>query len=153
VKNKAKIISKLQEALDSEFQANAYYLCVWAYLKGDEIKKLGKYFHDVAKDEREHAKLVMDRISTLGDTPQPAMTTVKVQESAIECVRQSKKLEDEAVSMYRDLYDIATEFGDPVTAKLAAEICEDEEDHAQFLGAQEELHEALGEQNWLAEWL
>jgi bacterioferritin len=153
VKNKAKIVDKLQEALASEFQAHSYYLCVWAYLKGDEIRKLGKYFHDVAKEEKAHIVSVMDRLSTLGETPQPDMTHVEVQESAIECVNQSEKLELEAVELYRELYEMAAEFGDPVTAKLAAHICEDEEDHAQFLGAQIELHEKLGEQNWLAEWL
>lgn len=152
-KNFSKIIDKLQEALDSEFQAHSYYLCVWTYLKGDEIRKLGKYFHDIAKEEKGHAKLLMDRIATLGETAQPAMTPVKVQESAIECVRKAHELEETAISIYRELYELSADSGDPVTAKIATHICEDEEDHAQFLSAQIELHEKLGEQNWLAEWL
>lgn len=146
------IIETLNEVLTAELTAiNQYFvhskMCAnWGY----ERLAAKKYAESI--EEMKHADRVIDRILYLEGVPNmQRLFAVKVGEDPVEQHRLDLELEVQAVERLNKGIDLAHAKADNGTRALLEEILRDEEDGIDWLEAQLELVDKVGEQNYLAE--
>lgn len=128
-----------------EYTAHAGIFEDWGYTKLHE-----RIAHE-ADDERNHAKLLIDRILYLGGRPD-MRTRVEypMGESVKEMLEVGLQLERDNAKTLKKAIAHCEEQKDFVTRTILVQILEDtEEDHAYWLRQQLELMEKLGEQLYL----
>lgn len=128
----------LNDAIAREIQVSVQYM--WQHvqcagLKGEVVKGIFKKF---AVTEMKHAEAIAERLVMLGGTPTTKPTPIMVGKGVDEMLKIDKKVEDEAIAMYRKIIAIAQAEKDYTTANLFMGILADEEEHAaafeSFLG-------------------
>lgn len=147
------VIEKLQDILKDEYTAHILYGAYGATLLNNEVKKLGKQYKQESKEEYGHAKDIEDRLLILGESPKLAMVSIKVADNPVAIIKETEKLETEAVKKYQELYKIAQDENDPVTADLAKNHAADEEGHLNWVQGQLYLISRIGEALWLQKWV
>lgn len=148
------VIEKLQDILRDEYTAHLLYGAYGAAMLNNEVKKLGKQYKQESKEEYGHAKDIEDRLLLLGELPQIAVSPkIKVVDNPVAIIKETEKLETDAVKKYKELYDIAISENDPVTADLAKNHASDEEGHLNFVQGQLYVISKIGEALWLQGWL
>ena len=152
MQGKPKVIALLNQALKEELTAvNQYFLHAemcenWHYAKlGDFIKKQ-------SIDEMKHAEALIERILFLDGAPnltEPIQLTVG--RNVKEQIESDLKLEIGAVAVYNAAIQTSREEGDNASAELFERLLKDEEEHADWLEAQQHLMNEIGYERYLSQ--
>jgi bacterioferritin len=136
---KEKMVELLVEAYTGEIETTANYIANAVYLDGilsEEVRE--ELLQDVEGDEIQHAIRLADRIAFLGGRPpyskelnltQSYMKPPEDTTDYVTVARGVVQAEKEGIELYKRIVKLAQENEDYVTAKLATELLEDEEEH------------------------
>ncbi len=152
MKGDAKVIALLNDVLANELTAiNQYFLHAKLCQNGG-YERLWKKVRAESIDEMHHADEVIERILYLDGHPNlQKLGKLEIGETVLEQLKSDLALEKRAIPTLNDGIALCREKGDNGTAELLEEILVDEEEHADWLEAQLNLVEQVGEQNYLAE--
>jgi bacterioferritin len=123
------LMDLLQKGIARELQVSVQYMwqhVLWSGVKGfavkDELKAVG-----IA--EMKHAEAIAERLNYMGGVPTTKPAPIFVGETLKEMLAFDKKAEEEAITLYREICEVAKREKDEVTYKLFQGILSDEEDH------------------------
>jgi len=144
------VLEQLNRTLREELTAiNQYFLHAemcenWGY------EKLSKYIKKQSIDEMKHAEIIMERILFLDGTPSMEPLALTIGASVKEMLASDLKLEVGAVAMYNEAVKIASDNLDNGSRDLFVKLLKDEEEHVDWLEAQEHLIKELGYERYLS---
>ncbi len=123
------LLELLNKAIAREIGISIQYM--WQHImalgmKSPEIKDV---FEDIAIEEMKHAEKIAERLFYLGGIPTTRPTPIKVGESLKEMIESDLQAENEAIEMYKEIIDKASEKEDSTTRLLFEEILTAEEEH------------------------
>ncbi len=150
MKGNPKVIEQLNRALREELTAiNQYFvhaeMCEnWGYTK------LAKYIKKQSIDEMKHAETIMERILFLDGTPSMEPLALSIGKDVRAMIQNDLHLEIDAVAMYNEAVLIATEEKDNGSRDLFVALLKDEEEHVDWLEAQEHQIKELGYERYLS---
>ena len=152
MKGDPKVIDLLNKVLTNELTAiNQYFLHArmcenWGY------QRLWKKVRAESIDEMKHADAVIERILYLEGIPNvQRLAKVNVGESVPEQLRLDLELEKTAIPVLNGGIELCRGASDNGTAELLEDILEDEEEHANWLEAQQTLIDQMGLPYYLAQ--
>ena len=152
MKGSAQVIDLLNECLTAELTAvNQYFLDAkmsesWGY------ERLAQRFREDSLDEMRDAEMLISRVLYLEGMPNlQRLGSVRVGETVPEKLVLALDLERAAIERLNRGIALCTEEGDNGSRELLRGILEGEEEHADWLEAQLQLIEAVGEANYLAQ--
>ena len=147
----ADIIKCLNAVLTGELTAiNQYFLhsemCAdWGY------SRLHKKIRMESIDEMKHAEQLIERILYLGGIPNvQKLDRINIGETVDEMIASDKQLELLAIPRLNEGIQLAVERGDNGTRSLLESILNAEEEHLDWLEAQEDQIAQMGLQNYLS---
>ncbi|MCC6623008.1 MAG: bacterioferritin [Deltaproteobacteria bacterium] len=148
------IIVLLNDVLTGELTAvNQYFLHArmcqnWGY------KKLGDYIRKESISEMMHAQELIDRVLFLGGVPNvQRLGKVTIGETVKEMMHCDLAVENEAIPRLNAGIEQCRVAGDNGTRLLLEKILASEEEHVDWIEAQLELIQQIGEPNYLAQQL
>jgi bacterioferritin len=124
-----KLLEMLNGAIAREIQVSIQYMwqhVQWIGVKGYATKDA---FEGIAKQEMKHAETIAERLFYLGDIPTTKPDPINVGKNLKEMIAQDVKDEQKAITMYKQIIEMARKEGDETTAFIFMEILKDEEDH------------------------
>jgi bacterioferritin len=124
-----KLKELLNAAIAREIQVSIQYMWQHVQVMGVKGVAVKDQFKDVAIVEMKHAESIAERLWYLGGTPTTKPSPITVGNSLKEFLELDAKAEEEAVTMYREIIQLATTEGDTTTARLFRQILEAEEEH------------------------
>ena len=96
---------------------------VWPYfLPGESLKK-------TAIAEMRHAEAIAERVVRMGGTPTTKPDPIKLGETLKEILEINKAVENGAITLYKQVLEVAVKENDEETKKLFERILSDEEGH------------------------
>jgi bacterioferritin len=119
----------LNKAIAREIQVSVQYM--WQHIQVVGVKGLAVQdkFKQTAIAEMKHAEKIAKRLWYLGGTPTTKPDPIMVGESLKEFLENDTKAEEEAITMYKGIIEMAQKEKDVTTAFIFKEILEDEEEH------------------------
>ena len=124
-----KLIEALNKARARELGAIVQYMGHHYTATGLSSPELVDQFKDVAVEEMKHAERLGERIDYLGGEPTTKPTTIRTGGDLKKMLKDNLAIENEAVTMYRDIIKLAAKLGDSTTRLMMEEILAEEEDH------------------------
>lgn len=154
MKGNKKIIDKLNDLLADELTAINQYMVHSEMCDNWGYERLHKADEKRAIDEMKHAEKLIARILFLEGTP----TVSKLKKVSIgpDVESQHKNdwnAENDAIKSYNDGIKLAVQIGDNGSKVLLEAILKDEEDHIDWLEAQQDQIKQMGIQTYLTEQL
>ncbi len=128
--DKETLIRKLNEDLAGELAAIIQYITYAAQVTGPYRPQLQQFFLSEVPDEETHARLLADKIVSLGGVPTTVpreVPTVQGNRAMVEAVLEAER---RAVRDYTERAKEADEFGDKGLAVQLEDIVKDESHHA-----------------------
>jgi len=146
------ILTDLDKAAKAEIHAILDYTLRAEYAERWGYCKLAQYLSGLAKGEMGHLGKLTERLLDLGGWPDwKALEPVEVPKDIPAQLAAGLKLEQAAVTMYRDLVVAAlTKAGDVGTSDMLEAFVRDEEGHVVWTEAQLEMIREIGLENYLA---
>ncbi|MEL0083641.1 MAG: bacterioferritin [Gammaproteobacteria bacterium] len=150
MKGNSEVISFLNKVLKMELTAvNQYFLHAKMAANWEYSDFAGKS-REESIDEMKHAEELIDRILVLEGIPNlQDLGKLYIGEDLPEMVACDLRLEMEAIPLLRDAIVCCEQERDFVSRDLLAHILEDEENHVDWLEAQQHQIEQMGVQNYL----
>jgi bacterioferritin len=128
-KASAKLLDLLNKAIAREIQVSIQYMwqhVLWSGVKGFAVKDALK---SIAIEEMKHAEAIAERLNYLGGIPTTKPDPIFVGETLKEMIERDAKDEETAITMYKEIINLARGENDEVTWKLFQGILADEEEH------------------------
>jgi bacterioferritin len=100
--DKAKVIEKLNDILRHEWTGVAQYAQAGFVVAGLWREVYSKMFHDSATESFGHAKLIGDKIVSLGGVPSIERNQVKQSDNLNEMLQHAFEFESKAVKLYQE---------------------------------------------------
>jgi bacterioferritin len=124
-----KLKEMLNKAIAREIQVSVQYM--WQHIQVVGIKGVAVQdkFKQTAIAEMKHAEKIAERLWYLGGTPTTKPDPIVVGGSLKEFLENDTKAEEEAITMYKAIIELAHKEGDVTTAFIFKEILESEEEH------------------------
>jgi len=146
------IIELLNEVLTAELTAINQYFIHAKMLDNWGLKELAEHAMEESIDEMKDADRIIERILFLDGVPNmQRLNPVRVGETVEEQLALDKLLEEAAVERYNRAIDVAVAKNDNGTRELFAKHLVGEEDHLDWIEAQQHLISVMGIENYLAE--
>jgi bacterioferritin len=123
------LLTKLNNAIARELQVSVQYMWQHVTAKGMYGFTVRDVFKKIAIDEMKHAEVIAERLDYLGGVPTTKPDPIIVGKNAREMIQINKKIEEEAIVLYREIIALAEKEVDVVTASLFTDILADEEEH------------------------
>ena len=119
----------LNKAIAREIQVSVQYM--WQHIQVVGVKGVAVQdkFKQTAIAEMKHAEKIAERLWYLGGTPTTKPDPILVGGSLKEFLENDTKAEEEAITMYKAIIEMAQKEKDVTTAFIFKEILEDEEEH------------------------
>jgi bacterioferritin len=128
------ITKLLNEAAGSELQAIIQYMWQHVMVHGLSSPHVADLLKDTAIDEMKHYEKIAERLDYLGAVPTTQPAPIAHSKSIKDIIRDDIKAEEEAISLYKHILEVATKEKDYATAELFEDIeAEEEEHHHAFL--------------------
>ena len=127
-----KLLEMLNSAIARELQVSIQYMWQHVQWKGVEGYAVSDEFKEIAVTEMKHAEKIAERLWYLGRKPTTKPNPINVGDSLKEMINFDIKAEAEAITMYKEIMDIAQKEGDAATREIFEEIEEQEEEHHDF---------------------
>ena len=104
---------------------------MWQHVqwKGIEHFAVSEEFKETAITEMKHAEKIAERLWYLGGKPTIQPSPIHVGDTLPEMIGFDVKAELEAISMYKEIMELAEKEGDVATKEIFEEIEEEEEEH------------------------
>lgn len=152
MKGHEQIISVLNEVLTAEFTAINQYIIHARMCQNWGYERLWKRVRQEAIDEMKHADQMIERILYLEGVPNmQRLGKVNVGETVPEQLRLDLELEKAAIKTLNGGIELCRSLGDNGSRELLEDVLEDEERHANWIEAQLNLIQQLGEAHYLAQ--
>ncbi|MCZ7399272.1 MAG: ferritin-like domain-containing protein [Candidatus Methanoperedens sp.] len=119
----------LNKAIAREIGVSVQYMWQHVMALGMKSPEIKDVFEDIAIEEMKHAEKIAERLFYLGGIPTTKPTPIKVGESLKEMIENDLRAENEAIGLYKEIIDKASEKGDSTTRLLFEEILTAEEEH------------------------
>ncbi|MBW3650709.1 MAG: bacterioferritin [Actinobacteria bacterium] len=152
MKGRDEVIELLNEVLTAELTAiNQYFVDAkmmgnWGY------GRLAKQFQEESIDEMKDADVLIERILYLEGMPNlQRLGTVRVGETVAEKLKAALDLERDAIVRLNTGIATCTSAGDHGSRQLLEGILSGEEEHADWIEAQLDLIDQVGEAHYLAQ--
>lgn len=150
----SQVIDVLNEVLTGELTAINQYFLHSRICKNWGYKKLADYIYKESIDEMKHADTLIERILFLEGLPNvQRLAKVNVGQTVPEIVKNDLAIEMVAVPLLKKGIKLCRDLGDNGSQDILLQILKAEEEHVDWLEAQQELMRQLGEQNYLAQQL
>jgi bacterioferritin len=119
----------LNKAIAREIQVSIQYM--WQHIEVIGVKGVAVQdrFKETGVAEMKHAEKIAERLWYLGGTPTTKPDPIIVGGSLKEFLEYDAKAEEEAITMYKSIIEMAQKEGDVTTAFMFKEILGDEEEH------------------------
>lgn len=124
-----KLKEMLNEAIAREISVSIQYMWQHIQVKGMMAEAVGGTFRTIAIAEMLHAELIAERLDYLGGVPTTKAANIDVGKTAEEMLKINVRVEEEAISFYREIIHLAVEEGDSTTRQLFERILAEEEGH------------------------
>lgn len=124
-----KLLDLLNQAIARELQVSIQYMwqhVQWSGVRGFAVQGELK---STAIAEMKHAEAIAERLFYLGGVPTTKPTPIFVGKTLKEMIEQDAKDEQGAITLYKQIVEVARNEGDETTNRLFRQILEDEEDH------------------------
>ncbi len=124
-----KLLDMLNMAIAREMQVAVQYMwqhVQWIGVKGFATKDA---FQEIGIAEMKHAESIAERLFYLGGIPTTKPDPINVGKALKEMVSQDVKDEEKAITLYKQIIELARKENDETTAFLFMGILKDEEDH------------------------
>jgi bacterioferritin len=152
MKGNPKVIAALNLALKEELTAINQYFLHAEMCENWHYDRLGSFIKKQSIDEMKHAEALIERILFLDATPsltEPMQLTIG--KNVKEQMESDLKLEIDAVGMYNQAIQIATEEADNASRELFERLLKDEEEHVDWLEAQLYQMQEIGYERYLSQ--
>ncbi len=123
------LLELLNKAIAREISVSVQYMWQHVMALGMKSPEIKDVFEDIAIEEMKHAEKIAERLFYLGGIPTTKPTPIKVGDSLKEMIENDLRAENEAIGMYKEIIDMASESGDSTTRLLFEEILTAEEEH------------------------
>ena len=125
------VLELLDKIYQMEVRGINQYLHFSFMIMGYNRIPIQKWFRENATESMTHATIVGEKITSLGG--HPSMVPPKIEEnndhSILQLLNESLKHEEEAVVLYKQLTEVATELGDIALEEMAREFVRGEIEH------------------------
>jgi bacterioferritin len=146
------IIELLNEILTAELTAINQYFVHAKMCENWGLKELAEHSREESIDEMKDADSIIERILFLDGVPNmQRLDPVRVGETVPEQLELDRQLEAAAVERYNRGIRLATDKGDNGTRELLARNLVGEEEHLDWIEAQQHLISVMGIENYLAQ--
>jgi len=122
----------LNQAIARELQVSIQYMWQHVQWRGVKGYAVSDEFKKIAIAEMKHAEKIAERLWYLGGKPTTKPDPINVGDELKEMITFDVKAEEEAITMYKQIMDIAQKEGDVATREIFEEIEEEEEEHHDF---------------------
>jgi len=154
VKAGPEVIAALNEVLTWELTAINQYFLHSKMCSNWGVLKLAAVQRTESIDEMKHADALIDRILYLEGIPNvQKLGKLRIGETVKEQLECDKALEEDAIPRLNTAIELCRKVGDNGTRAMLEAILTDEEHHLDWLEAQLDLVELLGEKAYIAEQL
>lgn len=123
------LLELLNKAIAREIGVSVQYMWQHVMALGMKSPEIKDVFEDIAIEEMKHAEKIAERLFYLGGIPTTKPTPIKVGDSLKDMIENDLQAENEAIGMYKEIIDKASEKGDSTTRLLFEEILTAEEEH------------------------
>lgn len=122
----------LNDGIAREIQVVVQYM--WQHVQWSGVKAytVNEQIKKIAVEEMKHAEKIGERLFYLGGTPTTKPAPIFVGSNLKEMIQQDVRDEENAISLYKKIVELAIKESDVTTAHIFREILEDEEDHHDF---------------------
>jgi bacterioferritin len=123
------LLDLLNKAIARELQVSIQYMwqhVLWRGVKGFAVKD---ELRSIAITEMKHAEKIAERLAYLGGTPTTKPDPIFVGETLKEMIERDRKDEEGAITLYKEIIEVAQKEKDITTAEIFRGILEDEEGH------------------------
>lgn len=152
MKGSPKVIEALNQALHEELTAINQYFLHAEMCENWHYNRLGNFIRGQSIGEMKHAEELIERILFLDGIPNLTKPmTLTVGKSVKEQIASDLKLEVEAVAMYNGFVEVARAANDTGSRELFERLAKDEEEHVDFLEAQEHQIKEMGYERYLSQ--
>jgi bacterioferritin len=109
---------------------------MWQHVQvtGMEGAVVEDVFRKTAIAEMKHAERLAERLDYLNGVPTTKPDPIFVGGSLIEMLKQDEQNEEEAINLYKQAIQVASDEGDCTTRKLLEDILAEEENHINTFG-------------------
>jgi bacterioferritin len=152
MKGNPNVIAALNLALKEELLAINQYFLHSEMCENWHYDRLGSFIKKQSIDEMKHAEALIERILFLDATPsltEPMQLTIG--KNVKDQLDSDLKLEIDAVGMYNQAIQIATEAADNASRELFERLLKDEEEHVDWLEAQIYQIQEIGYERYLSQ--
>jgi bacterioferritin len=128
-KASAKLLDMFNQSIAREIQVSIQYMwqhVQWSGIKGFAVQEELK---DIAVAEMKHAESIAERLYYFGGIPTTKPNPIFVGANLKEMIGNDVKAEEEAITLYKQVIEVARNEGDEATVELFRHILVDEEDH------------------------
>jgi bacterioferritin len=148
----AEVIAVLNDVLSAELTAINQYFIHAMMCDSWRLNRLAKKMREESIGEMKHAEDVIDRILYLDGRPNmQKYMKINVGKTVPEMHQSDLELEKDAVARLNPGVELCRAKGDNGTRLLLEKILHDEEEHIDWLEAQQTQIQAMGLQNYLAQ--
>lgn len=120
---------KLNDGIARELAVSIQYM--WQHVMGEGMESPGvlDVFKKFAVVEMKHAEAIAERLDFLGGNPTTQPTPIKIGKALPNMIQLDIAAEKDAISLYKEIIQLASDENDIVTRKLFEDILVDEEGH------------------------
>jgi bacterioferritin len=129
-----KLLDLLNKGIARELQVSIQYMWQHVQVTGMDGAVVEDIFRKTAIAEMKHAERLAERLDYLNGVPTTKPDPIFVGGSLIEMLKQDEQNEEEAISLYKQAIQVASEEGDYTTRRLLEEILAEEENHINTFG-------------------
>ena len=127
-----KLLDMLNRAIAGELQAAIQYMWQHVQWKGIEHFAVSEELKKIAIGEMKHSEKIAERLWYLGAKPTTQPSPIFVGDKLEEMIGFDIKAELEAISMYKEIMELAAKESDVATKEIFEEIEAEEEEHHDF---------------------
>jgi bacterioferritin len=129
-----KLMELLNKGIARELQVSIQYMWQHVQVTGMDGAVVEDVFRKTAIVEMKHAERLAERLDYLNGVPTTKPDPIFVGGSLIEMLKQDEQNEEEAINLYKQAIQVASEEGDYTTRRLLEEILAEEENHINTFG-------------------
>ncbi len=129
-----KLLELLNKGIARELQVSIQYMWQHVQVTGIDGAVVDALFRKIALQEMKHAEKLGERLDYLNGVPTTKPDPIFVGGSLIEMLKQDELDEEEAINLYKQAIQVASEEGDFATRRLLEEILNEEETHINIFG-------------------
>ena len=148
------VIAYLNQALKHELTAINQYFLHARMLENWGLERFNEQEYKGSIEEMKHADRLIRRILFLEGLPNlQDYGKLLVAEDVREILDNDRRLEADAIALYREIIAHCESVRDYVSRDLVDALLADEEEHLEWLDTQIELYEQIGKEKFLQTWM